>query len=124
MRFLSFTTLKIVTVVVSALGIVTFVALCSSNNPVTVKVAAGTLRGGAEIYAQSCARCHGADGRARTAKGKQVGASDFTSSEWEPDVERDTRIVTKGKGSMPSFKRKLTPADIAAVVAYIRRFKS
>ena len=78
---------------------------------------------GAAIYARSCARCHGADGRAQTAKGKAVDAVDLTSPDWQPDLARDTRIVTKGKGDMPTFKRTLKPAEIQAVVTYIRRFK-
>jgi mono/diheme cytochrome c family protein len=83
----------------------------------------GAQRSGATIYAQNCARCHGNDGRAQTPKGRQVDAVDLTSDEWTPDYARDTRIVTKGKGSMPSFKNKLTAAEISAVVQYIRRFK-
>jgi mono/diheme cytochrome c family protein len=79
--------------------------------------------GGAEIYANNCARCHGTDGRAQTAKGRQVQAVDLTSDDWKPDEGRDTRIVTKGKGSMPSFKNKLSAAEIQSVVQYIRRFK-
>ncbi len=81
-------------------------------------------RSGASIYSQNCARCHGSDGRAQTPKGRQVDAVDLTSNEWSPDEARDTRIVTKGKGSMPSFRTKLTPAEISAVVQYIRRFKN
>jgi len=80
-------------------------------------------RSGAAIFSQMCARCHGADGRATTAKGRSVGATDLTSDKWNPDTGRDTRIVTKGKEDMPSFKAKLKPAEIEAVVAYIRRFK-
>lgn len=78
---------------------------------------------GASVYAMSCARCHGADGRAQTAKGKQTGAVDLTSDEWEPDDVRDTRIISKGKGKMPAFKRTLKPDEVNSVVAYIRRFK-
>ncbi len=77
---------------------------------------------GASIYAMSCARCHGTDGRAQTAKGKQTGAVDLTGEEWEPDDVRDTRIITKGKGKMPGFKQTLKPTEIKSVVAYIRRF--
>jgi len=80
-------------------------------------------RSGAAIYSQNCARCHGVDGRAQTPKGRQVKAVDLTSDEWSPEEAHDTRIVTKGKGSMPAFKNKLTPAEIGAVVSYIRRFK-
>ena len=80
-------------------------------------------RSGAAVYSQMCVRCHGSDGRANTAKGKSVGATDLTSSDWVPDTARDTRIVTRGKESMPSFKAKLKPGEIDAVVSYIRRFK-
>lgn len=80
-------------------------------------------RGGAAVYAGNCAVCHGTDGRAQTRKGREADAVDLTSSEWSPDAGRDTRIVTRGKGSMPAFGRKLTKAQISAVVQYIRRFK-
>jgi mono/diheme cytochrome c family protein len=76
------------------------------------------------VYSQTCARCHGSDGRGKTPKGRAVGASDLTSSEWIPDTARDTRIVNRGKEGMPAFKGKLKPAEIDAVVAYIRRFKN
>jgi len=82
-----------------------------------------TQRGGAAIYLQNCARCHGTDGRAQTPKGRKVDAVDLTSDDWTPDTGHDTRIVTRGKGSMPAFGNKLTSAQISAVVQYIRRFK-
>jgi mono/diheme cytochrome c family protein len=80
-------------------------------------------RGGAAVYARNCATCHGTDGRAQTRKGRESDAVDLTSSEWTPDTGRDTRIVTRGKGSMPAFGKKLTNAQISSVVQYIRRFK-
>lgn len=89
----------------------------SAENVVTAQ------RSGAAVFAAMCVRCHGSDGRAQTAKGRSVGATDLTSADWVPDTARDTRIVTRGKEDMPSFKGKLKPAEIEAVVAYIRRFK-
>jgi mono/diheme cytochrome c family protein len=80
-------------------------------------------RGGAAIYSQNCARCHGSDGRAQTQKGRQTKAVDLTSDDWTPDTDHDARRVANGKGSMPPFKNKLTQAEINAVVQYIRRFK-
>ena len=80
-------------------------------------------RGGAAIYAQYCARCHGNDGRGQTRKGREIDAVDFTSDDWSPDTGHDTRIVTRGKGSMPGFGAKLNPTQISSVVQYIRRFK-
>jgi len=85
--------------------------------------AVATQKGAAAVYSQNCARCHGSDGRAQTAKGRQIKAVDLTSDDWSPDPGHDTRIITRGKGSMPGFGKKLTPAQISALVQYIRRFK-
>ena len=78
--------------------------------------------GGAEIYTANCARCHGADGKANTAKGKRVEATDLTS-DWNRDEARGIRIITNGKGEMPSFKKKLTAAEIKMVFNYVSRFR-
>jgi len=77
-------------------------------------------RDGAQIYATSCARCHGGDGRAQTAKGKQTGATNFTSAKWKPSEARAIRAITNGKGKMPAFKDTLSADEIKAVWAYIR----
>lgn len=78
---------------------------------------------GATVYSNNCARCHGGDGRAQTRQGGASDATDLTSDDWMPDTARDTRIITRGKGSMPAFGKRLTSAQISAVVRYIRRFK-
>ena len=78
--------------------------------------------GPAEIYAANCAKCHGADGRAKTAKGKRVGATDFTS-DWNRDESRGVRIITNGKSEMPSFKKKLSAEEIRSVFNYVLRFR-
>lgn len=77
--------------------------------------------GPGDIYAAHCARCHGADGRAKTAKGRRVEATDFTS-DWNKDEARGVRIITNGKGEMPSFKKKLSAAEIRSVFNYVLRF--
>ena len=111
--------------VLPVLSLFLILMFLSGDDPVvtTIHAASEAQRSGAAVYAQTCARCHGADGRARTAKGKSVGATDLTSSAWVTDAARDTRIVTRGKEEMPAFKGKLKPAEIDAVVSYIRRFK-
>ena len=105
----------LLTTMVAALSIVSF------SGPSVERVEA--QRNGSAIYSQNCARCHGVDGRAQTTKGRQTKAVDFTSDDWNPDAGHDARLVARGKGSMPSFKKKLTTAEIDAVVQYIRRFK-
>jgi mono/diheme cytochrome c family protein len=37
-----------------------------------------------------------------------------------PDIEDQEAIVRDGRGSMPSFRDRLTPEQISAVVAYTR----
>ena len=101
------------------LGLIAFLISRGDFGVTTVKA----QRSGTTIYAQNCARCHGADGRAQTLKGKQTNAVDLTSDDWSPDTVRDKRIVTNGKQSMPGFGRKLTPAQVSTVIQYIRRFK-
>ena len=83
--------------------------------------ASSASAGPAEIYAAHCAKCHGADGRAKTAKGKRVNATDFTS-DWNRDPARGVRIITNGKGEMPSFKSKLSAGEIRSVFNYVARF--
>ena len=77
---------------------------------------------GADIYTASCAACHGADGRAKTGKGKRAGATDFTG-EWSSDEDRCLKLIAKGKGEMPAFKNKLTPAQIRSVFEYVLNFR-
>ena len=81
------------------------------------------ITGSPAIFAKHCARCHGLDGRARTAQGKRAGATDFTSGDWNTDPARAIRIITNGKGEMPSFKSKLKPAEIRSVWSYVRSFR-
>ena len=84
--------------------------------------AEAALSAPAAIYTANCAKCHGADGRAKTGKGKRAGATDFTS-DWNRDEARGIRIITKGKGEMPSFKGKLTANEIREVFRYALRFR-
>jgi cytochrome c6 len=94
-----------------------FVVGPADNSTVSI-ASVGAFSGPAEIYTANCAKCHGADGRAKTAKGKRAGATDLTS-DWNRDEARGIRIITNGKGEMPSFKGKLSPAEIRSVFNYV-----
>jgi mono/diheme cytochrome c family protein len=77
------------------------------------------------LFAEKCARCHGADGRGETATGDMLGVPDFTDENWWKGDRTDARLITSvagGRGEMPPFGRKLTRREIAALVAYVRRF--
>ena len=78
------------------------------------------------FYKQSCARCHGADGRGETTKGQILGATDLTKAEWQERVD-DTRLInsiTHGRGEMPSFEKKFTSNQIKLLAAYVRTLKT
>lgn len=66
---------------------------------------------GAAVYAK-CKGCHGADGKGN----KAIGAPAFGANV-------DKAIISGGKGKMPSYKGKLTDAEIDEVVSYIKTLK-
>lgn len=94
-------------------------SLALSNTETTVL----TAQDAAALYARSCARCHGADGKAQTAKGKQTGATNFTSAKWQPSDAKGIQAMKSGKGKMPSFKDTLNEEQMKALMGYVRRFK-
>ena len=76
---------------------------------------------GAAIYKGKCAMCHGADGTGNTPAGKMMGVKSLTSPEVKKQSDADLeKIITDGKGKMPSFKGKLSADELKAVVGFIR----
>jgi mono/diheme cytochrome c family protein len=68
------------------------------------------------LYVQNCAACHGPNGQAQTRLGRKLDADDITGG---ISTGKTTRVVTNGKGKMPSFKRRLTAAEIAQIAGYV-----
>ena len=102
--------------VVTAVATAAFVILLFTNEPQkpTAVPKSGPDTGQA-IFATQCSSCHGADGGGGfgpTLAGVVVKRY--------PDIADQIALVTNGSGSMPSFRDSLTPAQIAAVVAYTR----
>lgn len=96
------------------------------------RAAAVVARGGTidahAVYSRNCARCHGEDGDAKTEMGELYGATDFTSAKWwdkeRPKDAQLRRVITSGrKGGMPAYGNRLSPAEINALVSYVRGFK-
>lgn len=77
---------------------------------------------GAKTFKANCVLCHGEDGHG-TATGKALKVADLTSDAVQklPTAEL-IKIVTNGKGNMPTWKATLSPDQIASVVAYVRQF--
>jgi mono/diheme cytochrome c family protein len=75
----------------------------------------------ASVYRANCARCHGADGHANTPAGRETDADDLTTSKVKNlSTARMTQIIKNGKGDMPAFGRKLSAAQIAGVIRYVK----
>jgi mono/diheme cytochrome c family protein len=76
-------------------------------------------------YDAKCAKCHGKDGRAKGLINKAKGVRNLTDAKWQEDIsdERLFNSISNGRGKMPSFKKKLSEAEIDALVAYVRRLK-
>lgn len=79
---------------------------------------------GAAIYKSKCAMCHGPDGAGQTTMGKNLKLRDLRSADVQKQSDADlTKIITDGKGKMPSYKGKVSDAEIHALVAFIRSIK-
>jgi cytochrome c6 len=79
---------------------------------------------GAALFKGKCAMCHGPDGTGQTTMGKNLKLRDLGSGDVQKQTDAElTKITTDGKGKMPSYKAKLTAAEIDAVVKFIRTFK-
>jgi cytochrome c6 len=71
----------------------------------------------AKVFATNCAGCHPQGGniirRGKTLKAKALKRNHLDSS------ETINYLVTQGKGNMPAYGDRLTPAEIAAVSDYV-----
>jgi cytochrome c553 len=78
-----------------------------------------------EVYAQNCARCHGADGRGDTDLGRTFDVINIADGDWQKKHSNAKifRKIARGGGGMPAFAKKLSPQEINALVAYVRALK-
>lgn len=73
---------------------------------------------GAEVFATTCASCHGVDGRGDVT----VGAPDLTDSVWiyGGDAATVYETIHSGRqGHMPAWEGRLSPADIRMLALYV-----
>ncbi|HZV59368.1 MAG TPA: cytochrome c [Candidatus Eremiobacteraceae bacterium] len=83
--------------------------------------AAAAENDAAKTYAKNCVLCHAVDGSGSSPSGKALKAKDLASSEVQKKPDEDLiEVVTKGKGKMPAFGKKISPEEIKGLVAYIR----
>ena len=83
-------------------------------------VAAAASSDAATIYNESCVGCHGPDG-----SGTPLGKSRKVRDLHAPEVRSMSagalaEVIGNGRGNMPAFGKKLSEADIAKLVQYVR----
>jgi len=112
---------------ITALGILLLNSGCatSERSPTTEAAGSKTRIVASELFNQNCAKCHGKDGRSKTFRGRLVGARNLADPEWQAAAtdERMSDAIKKGPKAMPSFEKKLSQAEISALIAYVRLFK-
>jgi mono/diheme cytochrome c family protein len=71
---------------------------------------------GEQVYKQNCTRCHGNDGTKGLFGAKNLKRSTLQDSEI---MQR----LKSGKGIMPSFQKRLSPAEMQQVLVYIKHLR-
>jgi mono/diheme cytochrome c family protein len=77
------------------------------------------------LYASKCAVCHGNDGSANTAKGKELKVRNFKSDEFKkmPDAKA-MEVMLKGKGKMEGYEKTLGKEKLEQLLAYCRELSN
>jgi cytochrome c oxidase cbb3-type subunit 3 len=99
----------------ATVALVTALFVVAQTTATVTSMAAGDPKA---IYAAKCAKCHGADGKGV----KSLEPPDFTDAKWQ-STRKDSDFaaaIKNGKEQMPATK--LPPADVTALVKYVRSF--
>lgn len=83
-----------------------------------------------ENWENSCASCHGVDGKAQTKQGKKLKVRDYTDPKVQAELKDDSMLAAirdgvkeNGKERMKGFKDELSEQECKDLVAYIRQLK-
>jgi cytochrome c6 len=78
-------------------------------------------KGVADVYADKCAVCHGADGAGQTARGKKLKVKNVRETVKKMTAAQMADVVAKGKDpDMEGFGKELGPAMVTEIVTYYR----
>jgi mono/diheme cytochrome c family protein len=83
---------------------------------------------GKAVYADSCAKCHGEDGKGATKMGAKLGCKDYSDAAVQAAVSDDQAFKSVKEGMKKDDKTLMKPSelsddDIKASVAYLRTLK-
>jgi mono/diheme cytochrome c family protein len=77
------------------------------------------------VYASKCAVCHGNDGSANTAKGKELKVRSLRSEEFKKMTDaKAMEVMLKGKGKMEGYEKTLGKEKLEQLLAYCRELSS
>ena len=82
------------------------------------------------LFENTCAKCHGADGKGQTKMGQRLGCKDYTDAKIQDELKDDAAVKAIKEGLKDNDgKTLMRPAeglsddDIKGLVAYMRTFK-
>jgi cytochrome c551 len=106
--------MKRLLLLIGVLAVVSYACGGDDAHPdVTAARDAASVAAGADIYAESCAGCHGADLTGG------IGPNLVTSELGHPDADF-IDAVANGKGDMPALGEDLSSQEIVQVIDYVR----
>jgi mono/diheme cytochrome c family protein len=108
------------------------VAMTFAAATLTFALTALTLTPGAlafqsvkSLYASKCAVCHGNDGSANTAKGKELKVRNLRSEEFKKMTDaKAMEVLLKGKGKMEGYEKTLGKEKVAELLVYCRELSN
>ncbi len=105
-----------------ALLIIVLLAVFAGPASATKSPSASGTAAAKSTFKLQCSSCHGQNGAADTSIGKSLNAADLRSPEVQKQSDAQlAQVISQGKNNMPSFSDSLTPDQIRALVAYIRK---
>jgi mono/diheme cytochrome c family protein len=98
---------------------------------IALAFAAGSIyASAADNWENSCAACHGADGKAQTKQGKKLKIRDYTDPKVQAEMKDDEMVKAildgyfqNGKQTMKGFKDEYSEKEAKDLVAFIRQLK-
>ncbi|MDX9749556.1 MAG: cytochrome c [Flavobacteriales bacterium] len=104
------------------LALLGLVALLACGGGDTAQAGAAAPRAdaavdGRQLYVSNCQLCHGDDGKLGLNNAKDLTASTLSRAEM-------VAIVKYGRNAMTPFRHILSPAEVDAVVDYVRTLKT
>ncbi len=106
------------TVIAASVALATALSLTAVTIPSNATV---TFQSAKSLYASKCAVCHGNDGSANTAKGKELKVRPLKSEEFKKMTDaKAMEILMKGKGKMEGYEKTLGKEKLQMLLAYCR----